>query len=446
MFEKILIANRGEIAVRILRACKDLGIQTVSVYSTADKDAMHVKMADESVCIGPPQSKESYLNIPSIIAACEVSGAEAVHPGYGFLSENASFVEKLNAHNIDFIGPKSDHIKTMGDKILAKKTAEKYGLPVIPGSNGEVKDFKDARSIAKDIGYPIIIKASAGGGGRGMVVVRNEKELEESIKRAKSEADKSFDNDTVYIEKYLQNPKHIEVQIIGDNYGNMIHLGERDCSMQRRNQKLLEETPSKIINEKTRDYIGNLTVDALKKIKYSGAGTVEYLFENNEFYFMEMNTRLQVEHPVTEEITNFDLVKEQIRIASNSKLSKNQNDINFYGHSIECRVNAEDPESFMPSPGKVINFHAPGGPGVRVDSGCYSGITIPPYYDSMIAKLIVYGENRESCIARLERALEEFVVEGIKTTIPFYQKILKEESFLNGNYDIHWVENYMENI
>ena len=446
MFEKILIANRGEIAVRILRACKDLGIQTVSVYSTADKDAMHVKMADESVCIGPPQSKESYLNIPSIIAACEVSGAEAVHPGYGFLSENASFVEKLNAHNIDFIGPKSDHIKTMGDKILAKKTAEKYGLPVIPGSNGEVKDFKDARSIAKDIGYPIIIKASAGGGGRGMVVVRDEKELEESIKKAKSEADKSFDNDTVYIEKYLQKPKHIEVQIIGDNYGNMIHLGERDCSMQRRNQKLLEETPSKIINEKTRDYIGNLTVDALKKIKYSGAGTVEYLFENNEFYFMEMNTRLQVEHPVTEEITNFDLVKEQIRIASNSKLSKNQDDINFYGHSIECRVNAEDPESFMPSPGKVINFHAPGGPGVRVDSGCYSGITIPPYYDSMIAKLIVYGENRESCIARLERALEEFVVEGIKTTIPFYQKILKEESFLNGNYDIHWVENYMENI
>ncbi|MEC8019602.1 MAG: acetyl-CoA carboxylase biotin carboxylase subunit [Pseudomonadota bacterium] len=446
MFEKILIANRGEIAVRILKACKDLGIQTVSVYSTADKDAMHVKMADESVCIGPPQSKESYLNIPSIIAACEVSGAEAVHPGYGFLSENASFVEKLNAHNIDFIGPKSDHIKTMGDKILAKKTAEKYGLPVIPGSNGEVKDFKDARSIAKDIGYPIIIKASAGGGGRGMVVVRNEKELEESIKKAKSEADKSFDNDTVYIEKYLQNPKHIEVQIIGDNYGNMIHLGERDCSMQRRNQKLLEETPSKIINDKTRDYIGNLTVDALKKIKYSGAGTVEYLFENNEFYFMEMNTRLQVEHPVTEEITNFDLVKEQIRIASNSKLSKNQNDINFYGHSIECRVNAEDPESFMPSPGKVINFHAPGGPGVRVDSGCYSGITIPPYYDSMIAKLIVYGENRESCIARLERALEEFVVEGIKTTIPFYQKILKEESFLDGNYDIHWVENYMENI
>ena len=445
MFEKILIANRGEIAVRVLRACKDLGIQTVSVYSTADKDAMHVKMADESVCIGPPQSKESYLNIPSIIAACEVSGAEAVHPGYGFLSENASFVEKLSAHNINFIGPKADHIKTMGDKILAKKTAEKYGLPVIPGSNGEVKNYEDAKSIAKNIGYPIIIKASAGGGGRGMVVVYNEKELEESIKKAKAEADKSFDNDTVYIEKYLKNPKHIEIQIIGDNFGNMIHLGERDCSMQRRNQKLLEETPSKIIDQKTRDYIGNLTVEALKKIKYSGAGTVEYLYENNEFYFMEMNTRLQVEHPVTEEITKFDLVKEQIRVAYNSKLSKNQNEINFNGHSIECRVNAEDPISFMPSPGKIINFHAPGGPGVRVDSGCYSGITIPPYYDSMIAKLIIYGEDRNTCIARLERALGEFVVEGIKTTIPFYQEILKEENFLNGNYDIHWVENYMEN-
>ena len=445
MFEKILIANRGEIAVRILRACKDLGIQTVSVYSTADKDAMHVKMADESVCIGPPQSKESYLNIPSIIAACEVSGAEAVHPGYGFLSENASFVEKLSAHNINFIGPKADHIKTMGDKILAKKTAEKYGLPVIPGSNGEVKNYEDAKSIAKNIGYPIIIKASAGGGGRGMVVVYEEKELEDSIKKAKTEADKSFDNDTVYIEKYLKNPKHIEIQIIGDNFGNMIHLGERDCSMQRRNQKLLEETPSKIIDQKTREYIGNLTVEALKKIKYIGAGTVEYLYENNEFYFMEMNTRLQVEHPVTEEITKFDLVKEQIRIAYNSKLSKSQNEINFNGHSIECRVNAEDPISFMPSPGKIINFHAPGGPGVRVDSGCYSGITIPPYYDSMIAKLIIYGEDRNTCIARLERALGEFVVEGIKTTIPFYQEILKEEKFLNGNYDIHWVENFMKN-
>ena len=445
MFEKVLIANRGEIAVRILRACKDLGIQTVAVYSTADKEAMHVKMADESVCIGPSQSKESYLNIPSIIAACEISGADAVHPGYGFLSENSSFVEKLNAHNISFIGPSSNHIKTMGDKILAKKTAEEYGIPVIPGSDGEVKDLEEATRTGEKIGYPIIIKASAGGGGRGMVVVHNADDLEASIKKAKTEADKSFDNDTIYIEKYLQNPKHIEIQIIGDNFGNMIHLGERDCSMQRRNQKLLEETPSKVIDSKTRNYIGELTVNALTKIGYSGVGTVEYLYEDNKFYFMEMNTRLQVEHPVTEEITNFDLVKEQILVAANQKLLKKQSEIKFFGHSIECRINAEDPVNFIPSPGKIINFHTPGGPGIRVDSGCYSGITIPPYYDSMIAKLIVFGEDRDSCLARLERALDEFVVEGIKTTIPFYLDIIKEEEFLNGTYDIHWVENHMKN-
>ena len=444
MFQKILIANRGEIAIRILRACKDLGIETVAVYSTADKDAMHVKMADESVCIGPPQSKNSYLNIPSIIAACEISGADAVHPGYGFLSENASFVEKLNAHHIFFIGPSASHIKTMGDKILAKKTAEKYGLPVIPGSDGEVKDIAEAKKISENIGYPIIIKASAGGGGRGMVVVHNANDLEASIKKAKNEADKSFDNDTVYIEKYLQNPKHIEIQIIGDNFGNMIHLGERDCSMQRRNQKLLEETPSKVIDQKTREHIGDLTVNALSKIGYTGVGTIEYLYENNEFYFMEMNTRLQVEHPVTEEITNFDLVKEQILVASNNKLLKKQNDIKFFGHSIECRINAEDPVNFIPSPGKIVNFHTPGGPGIRVDSGCYSGITIPPYYDSMIAKLIVFGDSRESCLARLERALGEFVVEGIKTTIPFYLNIIKEKEFLDGTYDIHWVEDHMK--
>ena len=445
MFEKVLIANRGEIAVRILRACKDLGIQTVAVYSTADKEAMHVKMADESVCIGPSQSKESYLNIPSIIAACEISGADAVHPGYGFLSENSSFVEKLNAHNISFIGPSSNHIKTMGDKILAKKTAEEYGIPVIPGSDGEVKDLEEATRTGEKIGYPIIIKASAGGGGRGMVVVHNADDLEASIKKAKTEADKSFDNDTIYIEKYLQHPKHIEIQIIGDNFGNMIHLGERDCSMQRRNQKLLEETPSKVIDSKTRNYIGELTVNALTKIGYSGVGTVEYLYEDNKFYFMEMNTRLQVEHPVTEEITNFDLVKEQILVAANQKLLKKQSEIKFFGHSIECRINAEDPVNFIPSPGKIINFHTPGGPGIRVDSGCYSGITIPPYYDSMIAKLIVFGEDRDSCLARLERALGEFVIEGIKTTIPFYLDIIKEEEFLNGTYDIHWVENHMKN-
>lgn len=445
MFEKILIANRGEIAIRVLRACKDLGIKTVAVYSTADKEAMHVKLADESVCIGPPNSKDSYLNIPSIIAACEISGADAVHPGYGFLSENASFVEKLNAHNIAFIGPDANHIKTMGDKILAKKTAENYGIPVIPGSDGEVRDFEDAKLIAKKIGYPIIIKASAGGGGRGMVVVHEENKLEDSIKKAKSEADKSFGNDTVYIEKYLKNPKHIEIQIVGDNHGNMIHLGERDCSMQRRNQKLLEETPSKVIDGKKRNYIGDLTVNALTKIGYTGVGTVEYLYENNKFYFMEMNTRLQVEHPVTEEITNFDLVTEQILVASNKILSKKQNEIKFFGHSIECRINAEDPSSFVPSPGKIINFHTPGGPGVRVDSGCYSGITVPPYYDSMIAKLIVFGDSRDSCLARLERALGEFVVEGIKTTIPFYLDIIKEGKFLDGTYDIHWVENHMKN-
>ena len=445
MFEKVLIANRGEIAVRILRACKDLGIHTVAVYSTADKEAMHVKMADESVCIGPSQSKESYLNIPSIIAACEISGANAVHPGYGFLSENSSFVEKLNAHNISFIGPSSNHIKTMGDKILAKKTAEEYGIPVIPGSDGEVKNLEEATRTGEKIGYPIIIKASAGGGGRGMVVVHNADDLEASIKKAKTEADKSFDNDTIYIEKYLQNPKHIEIQIIGDNFGNMIHLGERDCSMQRRNQKLLEETPSKVIDSKTRNYIGELTVNALTKIGYSGVGTVEYLYEDNKFYFMEMNTRLQVEHPVTEEITNFDLVKEQILVAANQKLLKKQSEIKFFGHSIECRINAEDPVNFIPSPGKIINFHTPGGPGIRVDSGCYSGITIPPYYDSMIAKLIVFGEDRDSCLARLERALGEFVIEGIKTTIPFYLDIIKEEEFLNGTYDIHWVENHMKN-
>ena len=445
MFEKVLIANRGEIAVRILRACKDLGIQTVAVYSIADKEAMHVKMADESVCIGPSQSKESYLNIPSIIAACEISGADAVHPGYGFLSENSSFVEKLNAHNISFIGPSSNHIKTMGDKILAKKTAEEYGIPVIPGSDGEVKDLEEATRTGEKIGYPIIIKASAGGGGRGMVVVHNADDLEASIKKAKTEADKSFDNDTIYIEKYLQHPKHIEIQIIGDNFGNMIHLGERDCSMQRRNQKLLEETPSKVIDSKTRNYIGELTVNALTKIGYSGVGTVEYLYEDNKFYFMEMNTRLQVEHPVTEEITNFDLVKEQILVAANQKLLKKQSEIKFFGHSIECRINAEDPVNFIPSPGKIINFHTPGGPGIRVDSGCYSGITIPPYYDSMIAKLIVFGEDRDSCLARLERALGEFVIEGIKTTIPFYLDIIKEEEFLNGTYDIHWVENHMKN-
>ena len=442
MFEKILIANRGEIAVRILRACKDLGIQTVSVYSTADKDAMHVKMADESVCIGPPQSKESYLNIPSIIAACEVSGAEAVHPGYGFLSENASFVEKLSAHNIDFIGPKADHIKTMGDKILAKKTAEKYGLPVIPGSNGEVKNYEDAKSIAKSIGYPIIIKASSGGGGRGMVKVCNKDELDISLKKASSEAEKSFNDKRVYIEKYLENPKHIEIQVIGDEYNNIIHLGERDCSIQRRNQKLIEETPASTINKERKEEIYDLTINSLKSIGYSNAGTVEYLYEDGNFYFMEMNTRLQVEHPVSEEVFNFDLVKEQILIAAKYKLSTDQENLRSFGHSIECRINAEDPNTFIPCPGKINNFYAPSGPGVRIDSNCYSGLEISPYYDSLIAKLIIHDKNREACIKRLKRALSEFVIDGIKTTIPFFQEIIDQEEFLSGNYDIKWLEEY----
>ena len=443
MFEKVLIANRGEIAVRILRACKDLGIQTVAVYSIADKEAMHVKMADESVCIGPSQSKESYLNIPSIIAACEISGADAVHPGYGFLSENSSFVEKLNAHNISFIGPSSNHIKTMGDKILAKKTAEEYGIPVIPGSDGEVKDLEEATQTGEKIGYPIIIKASAGGGGRGMVVVHNADDLEASIKKAKTEADKSFDNDTIYIEKYLQNPKHIEIQIIGDNFGNMIHLGERDCSMQRRNQKLLEETPSKVIDNKTRNYIGELTVNALTKIGYSGVGTVEYLYEDNKFYFMEMNTRLQVEHPVTEEITNFDLVKEQILVAANQKLLKKQSEIKFFGHSIECRINAEDPfKNFMPSPGKITNLHLPGGHGVRLDTHVYSGYVIPPNYDSMIAKLIVTAQNRDEAIQKMKRALDEFVIEGIKTTIPFHRQLMDDPNYIAGNYTTKFMEDF----
>ena len=441
MFEKILIANRGEIAVRVLRACKDLGIQTVAVYSTADKDAMHVKLADESVCIGPPQSKDSYLNIPSIISACEISGADAVHPGYGFLSENASFVEKLNAHNISFIGPKSDHIKTMGDKILAKKTAEKYGLPVIPGSDGEIKNLQEAIETSEKIGYPVIIKASAGGGGRGMVVVQNANELEASIKKAKSEADKSFDNDTIYIEKYLQNPKHIEIQIIGDNFGNMIHLGERDCSMQRRNQKLLEETPSKVINEKIRKYIGDLTVKALCKIGYTGVGTIEYLYENDKFYFMEMNTRLQVEHPVTEEITNFDLVKEQILVASGQKLSKKQSDIKFFGHSIECRINAEDPsKNFQPSPGTIEMCHQPSGFRTRVDGAIFQGYKVTPYYDSMVCKLICHGRNRQEAIQRMNRSLDEFVIDGITTTIPLHKRLLNHKKFLDSDFNVSWLD------
>ena len=445
MFNKILIANRGEIAVRVLRACKELGVQTVAVYSSADKNAMHVRLADESVCIGPASSLESYLNIPAIISACEVSGADAVHPGYGFLSENYGFVEKLEAHGIKFIGPKSEHIKMMGDKILAKESASNLGLPIIPGSSGEINNTKEGLEVASELGYPIIIKASSGGGGRGMIKVFKENDLDESLKKASNEAEKSFNDKRVYIEKYLQNPKHIEIQVIGDEYNNIVHLGERDCSMQRRNQKLIEETPSVIIDDEKRDEICNLTIKSLKTMGYCNAGTVEYLYENGNFYFMEMNTRLQVEHPVSEEIYNFDLVKEQIKIAAKYKLSTDQDILKSNGHSIECRINAEDPDNFIPSPGLITNYHAPSGPGVRVDSNCYSGLEISPYYDSLIAKLIVYDKDRISCIQRLKRALDEFVIDGIKTTIPFFQQIINQKDFEDGSYDINWLENYKKN-
>tara|TARA_B100000212_G_scaffold285974_1_gene226571 strand:- start:2717 stop:4057 length:1341 start_codon:yes stop_codon:yes gene_type:complete len=444
MFEKVLIANRGEIAVRVLRACKEMDIQTVAIYSSADKDAMHVKLADESVCIGPASSLKSYLNIPAIISACEVSGADAVHPGYGFLSENFGFVEKLEAHNIKFIGPKSEHIKMMGDKILAKESARNLGLPIIPGSSGEIKNAKEAIKVANELGYPVIIKASSGGGGRGMVKVFRKEDMDESLKKASTEAEKSFNDGRVYIEKYLQNPKHIEIQIIGDEYNNIVHLGERDCSMQRRNQKLIEETPSVVIDDDKRNEICNLTINSLKTMGYCNAGTVEYLYENGNFYFMEMNTRLQVEHPVSEEIYNFDLVKEQINVAAKYKLSSDQKKLKRNGHSIECRINAEDPDTFTPSPGLIKNYHAPSGPGVRVDSNCYSGLEISPYYDSLIAKLIVYDIDRNSCIQRLKRALNEFVIDGIKTTIPFFQEIITQKDFLNGSYDINWLEKYKE--
>ena len=444
MFEKVLIANRGEIAVRVLRACKEMDIQTVAIYSSADKDAMHVKLADESVCIGPASSLKSYLNIPAIISACEVSGADAVHPGYGFLSENFGFVEKLEAHNIKFIGPKSEHIKMMGDKILAKESARNLGLPTIPGSSGEIKNAKEAIKVANELGYPVIIKASSGGGGRGMVKVFRKEDMDESLKKASTEAEKSFNDGRVYIEKYLQNPKHIEIQIIGDEYNNIVHLGERDCSMQRRNQKLIEETPSVVIDDDKRNEICNLTINSLKTMGYCNAGTVEYLYENGNFYFMEMNTRLQVEHPVSEEIYNFDLVKEQINVAAKYKLSSDQKKLKRIGHSIECRINAEDPDTFTPSPGLIKNYHAPSGPGVRVDSNCYSGLEISPYYDSLIAKLIVYDIDRNSCIQRLKRALNEFVIDGIKTTIPFFQEIITQKDFLNGSYDINWLEKYKE--
>ena len=443
-FEKVLIANRGEIALRVHRACKELGIKTVAVHSSADNEAMHVKLADESVCIGPPQAKDSYLNIPSIISACEITGAEAVHPGYGFLSENAHFAEILEAHNLTFIGPSSEHIQIMGDKITAKETVSKLGIPVVPGSNGKIEDLNHAKKIADEIGYPILIKASSGGGGKGMKIAHASTDLENAFNLAKVEAKASFGDDTVYIEKYLNAPRHIEIQIFGDKHGNAIHLGERDCSLQRRNQKVLEEATSPVINDNQREKIGNIAAQAISKLGYVGAGTIEFLYQNGEFYFIEMNTRLQVEHPITEIITNIDLVKEQISIAAGSELSLKQENVSINGHAIECRINAENPKTFVPSAGKIITYHPASGPGVRVDSAAYAGYSIPPYYDSMIGKLIVFGQDRNDCLAKLDRALDEFVIEGVETTLPLFKDLLRNNDIQEGNYNIHWLEKYLD--
>ncbi len=444
MFEKVLIANRGEVALRVLRACRELGIATVAVHSTADEAAMHVRLADESVCIGPPPASESYLNIPAIIAACEITGADAVHPGYGFLSENARFAEILAEHDIAFIGPSAEHIRLMGDKVTAKQTAAELGIPVVPGSDGAVQSLNEARKVARDIGYPVLIKASAGGGGRGMKVARNESELEEAFLTARSEAAAAFGNDEVYIEKYLARPRHIEVQAFGDGQGNAVHLGERDCSLQRRHQKVWEEAPSPALNAEQRQQIGETVANAIARLGYSGAGTVEFLYEDGEFHFIEMNTRLQVEHPVTEQITGFDLVQEQIRVAAGAPLSMKQEDVRISGHAIEVRINAEDPATFTPSPGKVTHLHVPGGLGVRVDSHVYGEYVIPPYYDSLIGKLIVFGKNRNECLMRLRRALDEYVIDGVKTTIELFEKLLKEPDIQDGLYDIHWLENWLK--
>jgi acetyl-CoA carboxylase biotin carboxylase subunit len=444
MFDKVLIANRGEIALRIQRACKELGIATVAAHSTADADAMHVRLADESVCIGPPRSADSYLNIPSLLAACEITGADAIHPGYGFLSENARFAEILEDHGVTFIGPTSEHIRTMGDKIAAKETAKRLGIPVVPGSDGAVETIEDAARVARRMGYPVLIKAASGGGGRGMKVALGPQSIEDAFVTARTEAKAAFGDDAVYIEKYLEKPRHIEIQVFGDGRGNAIHLGERDCSLQRRHQKVLEEAPSPALNDEARARIGEIVSAAMRKMKYRGAGTVEFLYENGEFYFIEMNTRLQVEHPVTEMITGLDLVIEQIRIASGAPLTLTQDQVTFSGHAIECRINAENPRTFRPSPGEITYWHPPGGLGVRVDSGAYQGYRIPPYYDSLIGKLIVHGKSRNECLMRLRRCLSEFVIDGIETTIPLFQDLLGEQDIANGMYDIHWLETYLK--
>ena len=443
MFQKVLIANRGEIALRIHRACKEMGISTVAIHSEADADAMHVRLADESVCVGPAPTAKSYLNIPAIITAADITGAEAIHPGYGFLSENAKFADIVQAHNITFIGPTADHIRMMGDKIAAKEAVKQAGIPVVPGSDGGVENVKDALKVAKEIGYPVLVKAAAGGGGRGMKVAKTEADLENAFKTARTEAKSAFGDDAVYLEKYLGKPRHIEVQVIADSHGNVVHLGERDCSLQRRHQKVFEEAPSPAINASTRATIGKTVCTAIKKLGYLGVGTIEFLYEDGEFYFIEMNTRLQVEHPVTEMITRIDLVREQIRIAAGCKLPFTQKDVKFTGHAIECRINAENPETFVPCPGTITDFHAPGGLGVRLDSAVYSGYRVPPHYDSLIGKLIVLGQTRNEALMRLRRALGEMVVSGVETTLPLHLRLVDNPDVQNGDYDIHWLESYL---
>ena len=443
MVSKVLIANRGEIALRVIRACREMGIKSVAVHSTADNNAMHVRLADESVCLGPPAAANSYLSIPAIIAACEITGADAVHPGYGFLSENAKFADILEEHGITFIGPTAEHIRIMGDKIAAKAKAIELGIPVVPGSDGEVKTVEEAIKIGRDMGFPVLVKAASGGGGRGMKIAMTENDLAEAFTTARSEAKAAFGDDAVYIEKYLKLPRHIEIQVACDTHGNAVHLGERDCSLQRRHQKVLEEAPSTVLDDKARADIGKIVTDAMIGMHYRGVGTVEFLYENGEFYFIEMNTRLQVEHPITEMITGVDLVREQIRIASGEKLSFSQDDIKLTGHAIECRINAENPETFMPSPGTIQTYHPPGGLGVRMDSAVYSGYAIPPFYDSLIGKLIIHADDREACLMRLDRALDEFVVDGVQTTIPLFQKLLPNDDFRKADYDIHWLENFL---
>jgi len=446
MFNKILIANRGEIALRIHRACREMGIRTVAIHSEADADAMHVRLADEAVCIGAAPANQSYLNIPAILSAAEITGADAIHPGYGFMSENAGFASIVADHGITFIGPTAEHINTMGDKIEAKVTVKKHGIPVVPGSDGAIESMEHGKEIAAEIGYPVLVKASSGGGGRGMKIAETEADLETAISTAKSEALAAFGDDVIYLEKYLGKPRHIEVQILADSHGNVIHLGERDCSLQRRHQKVLEEAPSPVLTAEQRDEIGETVREAIGAMGYLGAGTIEFLYEDGGFYFIEMNTRLQVEHPVTEMITGIDIVREQIRIAQGLPLAVKQEDIQFNGHAIECRINAEHPRTFAPNPGKVQDFHQPGGLRVRVDSALYTGYSIPPYYDSLIAKLIVKGEDRQDCLLRLRRALEEFVVGGVETTIPLHQELVENEDVIAGNYDIHWLEYYLENL